>query len=131
MATVTTKQLTGYNLFVKEQMPTIKTIAKGKKERFELIGAAWRSLSQADHEQWNFRALNSLPVVPSSLTAEPKKKKGPISGYNLFVREQTKGVKTPTGDMKTKMSTIGAAWRKLPFLEQEKYNAQAKAITVN
>ena len=126
MATVVASkqtQLTGYNLFVREQMPTIKTIAKGRKERFELIGAAWRSLSQADHEQWNFRALNTPP-------AEPKKKKGPISGYNLFVREQTKGVKTPTGDMKTKMSTIGAAWRKLSFLEQEKYNAQAKAITV-
>ena len=120
MATVATKQLTGYNLFVKEQMPTIKTIAKGRKERFELIGAAWRSLSQADHEQWNFRALNAPP-------AEPKKKKGPVSGYNLFVREQTNGVKVTT-TMKSRMSTVGAAWKKLPLLEQEKYNEQAKAI---
>ena len=120
----TTKQgqLTGYNLFVREQMPTIKTIAKGRKERFELIGAAWRSLSQADHEQWNFRAMSAPP-------AEPKKKKGPVSGYNLFVREQTKGVKVTT-TMKSRMATVGAAWKKLSIIEQEKYNEQAKAITV-
>ena len=129
MATVVASkqtQLTGYNLFVREQMPTIKTIAKGRKERFALIGANWRNLSQADREQWNFRALNSLPVVPTLLPAEPKKKK-PVSGYNLFVREQTKGVKVTT-TMKSRMSTVGAAWKKLPLLEQEKYNEQAKAI---
>ena len=120
---VATKQrkLTGYNLFLKDQMPTVKLQVKGRKERFTLIGANWTKLPQAVKDQWNLKAL-TLPQTES-------KKKGHVCGYNIFVREQTKGTKVTNG-IKTKMSTVGAHWRALPIVEQEKYNAQAKMVSV-
>lgn len=53
-------KLSGYQLFVKEQMPTLKD-QFDRKERMAEIGRRWRALDAAKHEEYKQKALQVSP----------------------------------------------------------------------
>jgi hypothetical protein len=51
------KKITGYNLYMKEKMKSLKeTSGTNGKERLKEIGASWKSLSDDEKKEWNQKA---------------------------------------------------------------------------
>jgi hypothetical protein len=121
----THKSLSGYNLYFKEQMPTIKTQYADQKSRLSAIGRGWQSLSQDVKDQWNIRASHIKPKPKTPTSSQPKARG--LSGYNLFVREQTKGHPADILDAKIRMGTIGTMWHQLSASDRAQYKLRAKS----
>lgn len=66
---------TGYNLYMKEQMPLLKAAHPTPSERFSLIGKQWKALSQGARDIYNAKAKGvAVPMVspaPAAKVEEP------------------------------------------------------------
>lgn len=68
------KPQTGYNLHNKEMAPLLKEENVDPKERFKVLGARWKALTDAQREAYNVRAKSGEPapaVAPAPASAKP------------------------------------------------------------
>lgn len=126
--TLSYKQMTGYNMFMKHHMAVLKE--KGEAQSMDAVGKAWSELSEAQKKEWNDKAslTTPIPVVIKPGGA----KKGPKSrtGYQQFVSEQMPIVMATkvNGKLPKKaISIIADKWNLLSDDEQNVYVAKAKA----
>jgi len=63
---------TGYNLYMKEQMPLLKAAHPTPSERFSLIGKQWKALPQTERDAWNAKAKGVVvAAAPAPAKEEP------------------------------------------------------------
>jgi hypothetical protein len=75
MATVKSKQLSGWHLFIRQHMPQIKKNEDiYPHERLPIIGELWETLSEAEKQYWRTSASKSLsqfhPSVQTNLAEQ-------------------------------------------------------------
>lgn len=114
------KHLSGWNLFMGEQMKKLMDSPLSNGDRLALIGNQWHSLSQREQDVWNSQAHD---LVIGEAIPSPKPKH--LSGYNLFVRQQTEVLKAQIKDNAERLRAIGDLWKALSKTEQDIWNAQA------
>jgi hypothetical protein len=62
---------TGYNLYMKEQMPLLKAAHPNPSDRFSLIGKQWKALSQTERDVYNAKAKGvAVPVTAAPAPAQ-------------------------------------------------------------
>jgi hypothetical protein len=109
----TKRKLTGYNLFVREQMQDTKG------NDMKNIAAKWKTLSKKQKAEWKVKAGKASNVV----VKQPRK----ASGYNLFMKEIMPTIKenkkVVAGD---RLKEVGRLWKLLSKAEQIKYNQRAQ-----
>jgi len=118
------KHVSGWNMYMSEQMKVLKETIKPSTDRLKKIGANWKALPQGEKDVWNAQA-KALAPVPELVVPI---RKGRISGYNIYMREQTKVLKEQVKDGKDRLKRIGASWKMLSKVEQGVWNTQAKAV---
>jgi hypothetical protein len=57
---VAKKRLSGWNLYMKTQMPLLKDQIKSGSDRLRYIGSQWKSLAKTEQERWNARAKGEV-----------------------------------------------------------------------
>jgi len=63
---------TGYNLYMKEQMPLLKAAHPNPSDRFSLIGKQWKALPQTERDAWNAKAKGVVvAAAPAPAKEEP------------------------------------------------------------
>jgi hypothetical protein len=60
---------TGYNLYMKEQMPLLKAEHPTPSDRFSLIGKQWKALPQSERDAWNAKAKGVVVAAPATVVA--------------------------------------------------------------
>lgn len=113
------KKQSGYNLFVKKNMKEMKN--------FSLTADAWKTLGKDGQKVWNDNAAASNTATGAVSAA--KGSKG-LSGWNYYVRENSKLVKaaTPTLSSQEVMKSMGASWKALGDDGKKVWNAKAKGV---
>lgn len=118
------KHLSGWNLYMGEEMKRLKDSPLPRTDRLKLVGTQWHQLSQREKDVWNSQA-HDLIIGAEFHEEKPSPKSRRLSGYNIFVREQTKVIKSQIKDRGDRMRAIGELWRALSKTEQDIWNAQA------
>ena len=131
---------TGYNLFVADERPRIKTANPddSTQDLMRKVGAAWKALEDEERQEWNSEALAAkspdlsdaeMEAAPASPKAKKAKKaKRAPTGYNLFVAAQRSKIAGANPDDSTQniMKKVGAAWKALDEEDREEWNEEAK-----
>ena len=118
---VEAKRVTGYNLYMREQMKVIKEQVKDGAERLRMIGASWKKLTPEQQEVYKAQAKAVSPPPKEKVA-----KAGHLSGYNLFMKDRMAVLKEQIKDGKERLTAIGAEWKALPKEQQAVWNTKAK-----
>jgi hypothetical protein len=131
---VTTKRpKTGYNIFVKEKFAEAKDQQdpRNSQEKMTEFSRLWKDLDKAEQEVYNAKAKELNAGAASVAASGGTGHKRPLTGYNLFYKENKNEIKAnPTGEGKF-MTQVGAAWRALSEDEKEDYRRRAKEMSVS
>lgn len=115
------KRVTGYNLYMREQMKVIKEQVKDGAERLRMIGASWKQLTPEQQAPYNTQAKAVSPPPKAKET-----RTGHLSGYNLFMRERMAVLKEQIKDGKDRLRAVAGEWKALQKTQQEEWKAKAK-----
>ena len=111
------KKISGYNYFTKLKI----------KELGGMIAtaSAWKALSEDEKKVYNGQAAASNAT--SGAVSAPKGSKG-LSGWNVYVREQTKVLKAanPSQSSQDRMKEMAATWKALDKTKKDEWTAKAK-----
>lgn len=135
------KKITGYRLFVKETSPTITDLV-GKPRLIE-VNRRWSTYSKEEKKLWSERAsaltleeIESLASTTSvkhprksssvSRKSEEEKKKRPPTGYNLFMKNKSKLIKSKFPTQRERMVAMGKMWKELNEEDKKIWNDAAK-----
>jgi hypothetical protein len=114
----TKRKLTGYNLFVRQQME------ENKGNTMATIAVVWKKLSKKETDIWNVKAGQVENVVKVKAPRKP-------TGYNLFTKEIMPSVKenkkVVVGD---RLKEIGKLWQELSDEEKNLYNQRANGTQI-
>ena len=105
----------GWNIFVKEETPSVKGDPSGVNP-MTILSGRWKAMSAQEKDVYNQRAKDSSSGSP---------KKGHISGWNLYVKEFSKSTKEANPGVNP-LSVMGPIWKGLSDEEKEVYNKRAK-----
>ena len=113
---------TGYNVFQTQRNAELKAANVDSSLRQSHIVSEWRAMGEEDKKKWNLLAAGGNPT--GSTTAPAKK----LSGWNLYMKTEMLARKGKIGKGEpAPLKAIGAAWKAMPKVEQEKWNLMAKS----
>jgi hypothetical protein len=128
-----TRPLSGYNLFMKDQLLTMNTNCDlSGSERMKEVGLRWRALTPEQQNVWNDKALELVPPSsPKPASSSPPPQPEPRvhrvpTGYNLFLRDKMPDFKDRKVPAQQRMRQIGELWGKLTEQEKKEWNDKAK-----
>jgi hypothetical protein len=106
------KHISGWNLFMGEKMKAMGDLKQ--------VAGCWHETSERERFWWSEQAkMRNISAAVSSWAPEEQekpKRKRPLHAYNLFVREQSKHIKT--------LKQIAALWNALSAVEKEAWKQQ-------
>ena len=112
---------TGYNVFQTQRNAELKTANVDNSMRQGQIVSEWRAMGEEDKKKWNAIAAGGNPT--GSTTAPTKR----MSGWNLYMKTEMAARKGKIGKGEpAPLKAIGAAWKAMPKVDQEKWNTMAK-----
>jgi len=134
VAPVGARRVTGYNLFMRATMATLKEEGVASGERLKEVGARWKLLDEAGKAEWNAQAKADAPVAmavpragaPVPAARAPAGARRP-TGYNLFMRATMATLKEEGMAAGERLKEVGARWKALDEAGKAEWNAQAKA----
>ena len=126
----------GYGLFAKEIRDTVIRENPGCKfgEISSKTGLKWKALTKEQQEQYNEKAKTLPPVLVKQTvkkTVDPNVPRYvPVSGYNLFTKENREEIKKKNPDAKFGVMShlISVEWKALTDAQREEWNVKAKAL---
>ena len=126
------KKMTGYNYFMKEKMKEQTGGDKDSNRRMLEISECWGKLTGDEKLSWKTKANEFVVMSNDESTGKEhkiKERKKPqfLSGYQLFVREHMKDVKSDV-PQKDRMREVGKMWHSVTKEEQIEYKTRAKSI---
>lgn len=122
------KHISGWNLYMKNRMATLKDQIKSGSERLKTIGAEWKTLTKEEQTVWNARA-KGVPVETGAGAPAPApagKKIGHVSGWNLYMKDRMAALKEEIKSGSERLKTIGTEWKAMTKEQQAEWNAKAK-----
>jgi len=130
------KPPTAYALFLKDNFTKIAQTLEGTRSVPAVaseISKHWKALSESEKDQYKQRATAGLEehykTNPRPVKAAKAKRSGAMSGYNLYMKENTgKSSSTNGTDQKSRFKEVAGAWKNLPQHEKDDYNSRAKAM---
>jgi len=115
--------VTGWNLFMGERMRTYTGSTITRTARLVKIAEEWHNLESDDKQTWNAQAKELSLSSLQEKTSSPKTRR--LSGYNLYVQEQSLVLKDHIKDRDERLRHIGDMWRHLSQVEQDAWNTEA------
>lgn len=117
----------GYNLFTKDQYSVSAVDNQTSAQRFRAISESWAALSPEERDAWNARARANAEAAGFFAKV---KKTGPkrISGYNLYIREQSGGVRID--GKRVNFVELSSQWKALSPADVESWNTRAHDLNV-
>ena len=129
-APVGARRVTGYNLFMRATMATLKEEGVASGERLKEVGARWKLLDEAGKAEWNAQAKADAPVAmagaPVPASRAPAGARRP-TGYNLFMKATMATLKEEGMAAGERLKEVGARWKALDEAGKAEWNALAKA----
>ena len=111
------KKISGYNYFTKLKIKELGGMVA--------TASAWKALSEDEKKVYNGQAAASNTA--SGAVSAPKGSKG-LSGWNVYVREQTKALKAsnPSQSSQDRMKEMAATWKALDKAKKDEWTLKAK-----
>ena len=124
---VSKRHSNGYNLFTKEQYSAGIVEHQTSAQRFRAISEAWAALTVEQRESWNAKAravAEANGFVPKVKKTGPKR----LSGYNLYIREQSGSVHTD--GKRVNFVELSGQWKALPVTDKDSWNTRARDLNL-
>jgi len=124
--------VSGWNLYMKNQMAALKEEIPSGSDRLKQIGATWKTLTTEDKAVWNDQAKSGTVVDGSSTTVPPAKaptkkssgEKRGVSGWTLYMKDQMAALKEQYPSGSDRLKAIGATWKTLSHEDKDVWNAK-------
>jgi len=117
----THKHLSGWNLYVKDRMPTFKGHDMSGSECMTAIGAEWKDLTKEQQGVWNMQAKS---VGTSTLDKKPRQ----VSGWTMYMKQRMADLKEEVKSSSERLKIIGPEWKLLSKEQQDEWKLEAKGI---
>lgn len=115
------KRVTGYNLYMRDQMKVLKETVKDGSERLKMIGASWKILPEEEKGKYKEQAKAVSPPPKEKAKSGHK-----LSGYNLFMMERMPALKEQIPVGTDRLKAVAAEWKALPQEKKDEWKAKAK-----
>mmetsp|Transcript_905 Transcript_905/g.1350 ORF Transcript_905/g.1350 Transcript_905/m.1350 type:complete len:165 (-) Transcript_905:206-700(-) len=123
------RPLSGYTLFVKQQLPIASKVpGSTPNELMRQVAAQWKGMSEKDQKPFLDLSEKSRKAYAAAKDATPKK---PLTGYNLFVRERYPGVKSAglaSNTAQELLTQLATEWAALDEAAKNTYKSRATAL---
>ena len=123
------KKVSGYNLFVGDQMKQLKQQGVAQGDTLGKAVGLWKLLPQEEKVEWNNKAkgVNEEKVEKVDKVEKGEVKHRKPSGYNLFTKETMAVVKNNTDiPANQRMKEIGKMWKELSETDRDSWKEKAK-----
>lgn len=120
---------TSYNLYIQKMFADSKeNDPRNSQSKMSEFSKNWKQLSQEEKQQYEDIAKEQNNTVSETVKGTGPKR--PLTGYNLYYRENKDSIKVlceGTGDKF--MKTVGASWKALSAEERKSYSDRAKTVS--